>query len=311
MAPLAHAADPADVAAAEALFLEGRDSMAEGRYDEACPKFAESQRLDPGAGTALNLAECYEKQGRRATAWGTWLEAANLARQAGQADREEYARSRAKSAEAQLHRLVVAVPEESRVEGLRVTRSGVEVRPGAWGTALPVDPGEYEIEATAPGKVPFRTLVSIDAGPGDSEVVIPALEDEGTPPPAASQKPAVASAPFHETSDPSSARRTGGIIVTSVGVAGVLLGGLSGLRAIGLNDQSKGHCRTDNLCSQEGVDLREEARAAGNAATFLVGIGSVVAVTGAILWLTAPSDGPQVGAVTTADGAKLLLRGSF
>src|SRR5690606_26902389 len=117
----------------------------------------------------INLAECYEKQGRGATAWGTWLEAANLARQAGQADREDYARSRAKSAEAQLHRLVIVVPEESLVEGLRVTRSGVEVRPGAWGAALPVDPGEYEIKASAPGKVPFRTLVSIEAGPGQSE----------------------------------------------------------------------------------------------------------------------------------------------
>src|SRR5690606_28967134 len=161
LAPWARAADPADVAAAEALFLEGRDLMAEGRYDEACAKFAESQRLDPGTGTAINLAECYEKQGRRATAWGTWLEAANLARQAGQADREEYARSRAKSAEAQLHRLVIVVPEASRVEGLRVTRSGVEIRPGAWGAALPVDPGDYEIEVTAPGKVAYRTVVSI------------------------------------------------------------------------------------------------------------------------------------------------------
>ena len=45
----------ADVAAAEALYREGRALMEKGDLDAACPKLAESQRLDPSSGTALNL----------------------------------------------------------------------------------------------------------------------------------------------------------------------------------------------------------------------------------------------------------------
>ena len=36
---------------ADALFKEGRALLDAKKFDEACPKLAESQRLDPGAGT--------------------------------------------------------------------------------------------------------------------------------------------------------------------------------------------------------------------------------------------------------------------
>src|SRR5579883_366085 len=53
---------------ATALFNEGRRLANQGRYNEACPKFAESQRLAPSGGTLMNLAECYERTGRTASA---------------------------------------------------------------------------------------------------------------------------------------------------------------------------------------------------------------------------------------------------
>src|ERR1019366_5157952 len=56
--------------AAEALFEEGRSLVAAGKYAEACPKFADSERLGPSVATLLNLAKCWGRGGRTAPAWG-------------------------------------------------------------------------------------------------------------------------------------------------------------------------------------------------------------------------------------------------
>src|SRR6185436_9479039 len=86
-APMARAAG-GDAATAQALFDQGRALMSEKKYSEACPKLAESQRLDPGMGTLFHLADCYEGSGKVASAWAAYLEVASLAAASGQTERE-------------------------------------------------------------------------------------------------------------------------------------------------------------------------------------------------------------------------------
>jgi len=52
-----------DSAASEALFNKGVGDMEAGNYQSACPALAESNRLDPRAGTLFALAECEAKIG--------------------------------------------------------------------------------------------------------------------------------------------------------------------------------------------------------------------------------------------------------
>src|SRR6185369_16874031 len=93
-----------DKAAAEALFNHAKQLVKEGKLSEACPKFEESLRLDPGIGTLLYLADCLEKSGKTASAWARFLEAAAAAKAANQADRETKARQRAAALEPKLSR---------------------------------------------------------------------------------------------------------------------------------------------------------------------------------------------------------------
>src|SRR5580658_735634 len=60
LAASAHAAGDSE---AETLFREGRNLARAGDWAAACPKFAESHRLDPAPGTLLNLADCEEHLG--------------------------------------------------------------------------------------------------------------------------------------------------------------------------------------------------------------------------------------------------------
>src|SRR5689334_19506 len=79
-------------AVAEVLFNEARALADKGDFAAACPKFEESQKVDPGMGTLYRLGDCYEHLGRTASAWAAFRDVASQAQTAGQAAREADAR---------------------------------------------------------------------------------------------------------------------------------------------------------------------------------------------------------------------------
>jgi hypothetical protein len=197
---LASEARAGDPARADALFEEGKQLMAAGRFAEACQRFADSQREEPAGGTVLHLALCREQEGRVATAWSTFQEALRLAREQGRADRERIALERIAALEGRITRLIVLVePKDAGLAGLEVRRDDATIPRDQWGTSVPVDPGVHRVIATAPGKRRWQRDVEVKAGIPITLVTVSGLEDEGAaaapPAPVARPKPRPVEAP--------------------------------------------------------------------------------------------------------------------
>jgi serine/threonine-protein kinase len=286
-----------DKVAAESLFEEGRSLLASGKYAEACPKFADSQRLDPSPGTLLNLANCYEKLGRTATAWATYKQAASAANAVGRSEYVATAQRHAEALAPRLARITVTVTQPQ--EGLQLRRDGIAVPSPEWGHAIPVDPGTHVIEARAPGHHEWtETVVALETS--QMTVTVPTLEAlpvQPTPPPAAdATAPApVMTAPGAAAESPPAStsgdgQRTTGLVVGGVGIVGLGVAGAFALVAKSTYDDSLKNCQTNNpnLCDQTGFNKRNDARTYGDVASVVAGVGAAAIVTGGVLWFLTP-----------------------
>lgn len=304
-------------AAAEALFNQGRDLMTKGKHVEACPKFEASQQLDPGLGTMLNLAECYEKTGRTASAWAVYREAIPLARASGSKARQDLASERAQALQERLSTLTIrAMSGEPESAQLDVRRDGVQMQPAELGSPIPVDPGEHSIEVTAPGKQPWSSKVQVGADAAKVQVDIPALEpapsSAAAPPPATTDEPAATkpSTPLPTPKRSGSTQRTAGIITAGVGVVGLGLGTFFGVQASGNWSDAKEECSDFPYgCGQRGVDLKKTASSQATISNIGFIAGGALVGLGAVLFFTAPKQKEQVSFVVGPGSA--FIQGSF
>lgn len=294
LAPQAAFAGPAETrAAADALFREGRALVKQGNFAEGCAKLEGSNNLDPAPGTLLALADCFEKGGRLASAWATWNDAVVLAKQRNDKRRQEAAEKRAKELEPKLPKLQINVPSESIVDGLVVKRNEKVVETSIFGSAIPVDPGSQAIVASAPGREPWSTSVDVKAEPGVTNVSIPVLEKVPEPPKVEvpKEKPQPKPQPVVPAQPKSNAQRAVGIALTTVGIVGVVGGGVAGGLTFLNVDKAQGQCRGDNppRCSQEGLDAYDTADLTATISNISLGAGGAFLVTGIIVWATAPA----------------------
>jgi hypothetical protein len=273
-----------DSAAAQALFDQGRKLLGEGNFAQACPKLEESQRLDPGVGTLLNLADCYEKEGRIATAWSRFLEAAAAAKGAGQASREQAARSRAAALKPRIPSIVIDDPTFDSTPGLELRRDGLPLGGAQLGAPIPSDPGPHTITAKAPGRVPWETRVVLVEGGSTVKVSVPSLgvaEVASTPPPSAPQP--VADAPRRGLGP----QRIASIVAAGLGVVGLGLGAGFGLAAKSKNDSANEACPSVACSNENAVAESAAAIRDGHIATAAFIAGGIALGAGVVLWVTA------------------------
>jgi serine/threonine-protein kinase len=318
----------AQQAAAAALFEDAKKLMADGKLDEACPKLAESQRLDPGMGTLFNLAVCYEKTNRTASAWVSYRDVAALAKAAGQAEREKLAWDKASALEPRLMRLKITVQPAAASAGVEVKRDGEIIAAALWGTGVPIDPGQHVVRASAPGKAPWEAAVTLDQAGKTVTIDVPALaEGSGArppppattpPPPGPVAGPTVTPPPPVEAA-PRPWQRPLGIAATAVGAVGLGLGvgfGLMAKSAFTTSNTSNCSEKT-NVCNPTGMKQRDDALLKGNLGTGVFIAGAALAAGGVVLWATAPAARaqPRSGAWALPELAvgpgSVAVRGAF
>src|SRR6185503_2435614 len=147
---------------AETLFRDGKRLIKEGTIAEACNAFEGSERLEHNVSTVLSLADCREREGRLATAWGLFLQAdAETRSDPTKVQLNDVAKRRAKALEEKLSYLTISVSDEARIRDLEITRDDKVVDPAEWNRAIPVDNGDHVIAGKAPGHEPWSTKVTI------------------------------------------------------------------------------------------------------------------------------------------------------
>ncbi|MEO8982116.1 MAG: hypothetical protein ABI548_21280 [Polyangiaceae bacterium] len=303
-------------AAAEALFNEGRALMAKSAFSLACPKFEASQHLDPGLGTLLNLAECYEKLGKTASAWAEYREAIPLARASGSKIREDLATERAEALEARLSTLTIRAMGTQDAAALEIRRDGVPVESAELGSPIPVDPGQHTVEASAPGKTKWTATVQVVADATKLAVEVPALAPAATAESGAGASAGSGAGAVSAPSDAASTarrgsgQRTAAIVVGAAGVVGVGLGAVFGLQARSDWSGAKSHCPSFTTCDDRGLELHSSAASKATLSTVAFIAGGAALAAGAVLWFTADSGKKESVAFGFGPGAA-FVRGSF
>jgi hypothetical protein len=294
----AAAADPSTSERAERLYTEGKALAAAGDLAHACPMFEESQRLEPAIGTQYNLADCYERTGRRATALALFREVVRIAQMSGKQERQRAAEQRAEALEGTVARLRVASgsPPERRT-----TIDGNDVAADALARGLPVDPGEHVVRIDAPGFISAEKRVMVGGDPSALlSVSVPALDAASAPP---------TSVPAPEPP----VLRPVGLVIAGVGVVGLGIGAVFGLQAV----KKKGDAGCNGVdCRQAGASAKtlRDAQAEGTISTVAFIAGGVLAAGGLTLFLVAPrraSSAPSVAPAVSLDSAMIRLRGVF
>jgi hypothetical protein len=288
-------------ALAETLFFTARGMMEAGRYESACEKLTESYRLDPAAGTLLNLAVCHQKTGRVASAWGEFRQALADATRANRPERVQLATAGIAELEPELPFLTIVVPPAVKaLAGLVITRNGTPLQSAAWDTDLPVDPGKVEVVESATGYKPKTLHVSV-TNRQHASLTLESLEV----------------APIERPPERYwTGRRTSGVIVIGASAAFGVAGALFGLSALAAKKNSDASCPVldgQNRCNTTGADDMSTARTDAWVSDIGFGLAAVGLIAGSYFLFSGgghEQGGPPPNAVTFGGWSMTVGAGS-
>lgn len=291
----------ADTTEASTLFDRARDLVKAGRYHEACPLFDRSYALDPALGTAINLADCLEREGQLRRAW----ELFDLVAQQSPPtqSRARFARDHADAIDAKLGHVTIRIAAP-QAAGLTVHIDDRALAPAPV-LSERVDPGDATVTARVPGRSTFEARVH--AAAGEPVVVeIPAF---------AAPRPVATTEPLTET------RRRRSRVYLAGGLAGAGVASLATSLALGLSARSTYNAAFDHhdctdlghaaACSPAGRAAIDRAGTRADLATGFAAVGAALVTAGAVVFFTAPSETIQIAPIASPATIGLGMTGRF
>jgi hypothetical protein len=288
----ARAQPQSDAQVAQALFDEGRELMDAHDYLRACPLLERSQKLDPGGGTLLNLAICWEGAGKLARASAAFADSLALARHDARRDREQIALAHLDSIAPRLPKLRLALREP--MAALVVYFDDVIEGPEVLGALTPVDPGFHRVRVTAQGRQPWEWSGTLAEGERKELDVVLAVPP---PPDPCAMNPSMCAQP-----EPPKRIATMTWVFGSVAVLSAAASTITGIIALSAKSSfesnciaSRGYCMDPN----QGQSDYDTMQGTAWASTITLGV-SVVSLIVALAW-------PRT-VVRTKTGANVVLR---
>ena len=304
-APLAQAQPtPSEKALANQLFDDAQALMAAGKLADACPKYAESHRLDPQLGALLHLGECYERQGKLASAWSKFKDALDIA--AARKDGREAAVRAEVAKLAAIVPKVVLVVDAAAPADLEVRSDGDPIARTLWNTPMPIDAGKHRITAKGSGIQPWAMTVDVPKSGPALRVEVPLREPAAAVPP---ERAAPA-----DVKPGSSRQRTIGYVIGAIGVVGLAVGGVSKAMGFGKQGEIDAHCDASRACDQAGMDAVNAASTLQTVGTISLIAGAAAVSTGLVLVVSSPSHGDAhaaFGPILLPGGGGLGVGGRF
>jgi hypothetical protein len=271
----------------------------------------------------LALATCHEQQGKLASAWSEYTEAASRSQREGRTDRVTVAKERQLTLEPRLSTLTINVTDSVAVlPGFELRRDGVVLGKAVLGAPVPVDGGDHVVEVAATGKKTFKARIVVGKEKDKAKIEVASLEDDV----AAAKTPKDATKSPDQTvslttsSVAPSGRLTdlqiAGLVAGGVGVVGIVVGSAFGLTAISKNNNAKNDCANGVCSTPDAQKARDDARAAGNVSTIAFVAGGVLAAAGVTLFVVgkrknAETTGVSVAPAVGTTGCGVSLQGAF
>lgn len=269
----------------QALYDEGLKEMLAEQYGSGCPKLQRSYELDPLPGALFTLAACYARWGKVHTAvqrYESYVQAVHQmpdAERKKQADRARAATEKLGALRPQVPTLVLSFASPPPV-GVVVELDGQRVAPSVMSAPVPVDPGEHRVTVRWPDEQQSDHVEYLVAG--ESKTL------DLAPPAAETTQPAE---PVDDGGGGGSLQ-TWAFVAGGVGLAGLLVGGITGGMVFGEKGTVEDNCDDAGVCSADGMDAVDSAETLSMVSNIGFVVGAVGLAAGVVLYLVAPDEEP-------------------